>query len=131
MGLTMPEGESATNKSGIDIDRKEKMHGQFPSYVLEEAGQTLSRADAIKSDPKLMAAAAEHHASKAEHHKGLSKMMRHHLKRGLVSEKQLDKAAGKGSMHTSPKAAGNRDQSQSKETGSRTTPHPPKKSGNR
>ena len=123
--------DSSDNKSGLSVDRKEKMHGQFPSYVLEDAGQTLSRADAIKSDPKLMAAAAEHHAAKAEHHKGLSKMMKHHLKRGLVSEKQLDKAAGKGSMHTSPKAAGNRDQSQSKEAGSRTTPHPAKKIGNR
>ena len=123
--------DSSDNKSGLSVDRKEKMHGQFPSYVLEEAGQTLSRADAIKSDPKLMAAAAEHHAAKAEHHKALSRMMKHHLKRGLVSEKQLEKAAGKGSMHSSPKAAGNRDQSQSKETGSRTTPHPPKKTGNR
>ena len=129
--MTMPEGESATNKSGIDIDRKEKMHGQFPSYVLEDAGQTLSRADAIKSDPKLMAAAAEHHAAEAEHHKALSRMMKHHLKRGLVSEKQLEKAAGKGSMHTSPKAAGNRDQSQSKEHGSRGGEHLGKVKGNR
>jgi hypothetical protein len=31
MGLNMPEGESSDNKSGIDVDRAEKMHGQFPN----------------------------------------------------------------------------------------------------
>ena len=145
MGLTMAQGESATNKSGVDLDRTEKMHDQFPSYVLEEAGQTLSRADAIKKDPKLMAAAAEHHAHRAEEHKKMSREMQHHMKRGLVSEEALKKAAskhgkqtarneGKGRGEMAPKEAekhGNRDQSQSKEHGSRGGEHLGKAKGTR
>ena len=127
----MPHAEIP--ESGLDMDKKEKMHGQFPSYVLEEAGQTLSRADAIKKDPKLMAAAAEHHAHRAEEHKKMSREMKHHMKRGLVSEEALKKAAdkhgkqtamneGKGRREMAPKEMerhGNRDQSQSKEHGTR------------
>jgi hypothetical protein len=65
MGLNMPEGESSDNKSGIDVDRAEKMHGQFPN-------------DGAKKP------------------KRVSKRMKAHMKRGLVSEKALHKASGKG-----------------------------------
>jgi hypothetical protein len=120
MGLNMPEGESSDNKSGIDMDRAEKTHGKFPKEafgksVHEEAGKELSPSGREKRVTK---------------HK-VSREMKHAMSRGLVSEAAAKKAMGKGSTPKRAEHHGNRDQSQSKETGSRTVHHEAKVHGNR
>jgi hypothetical protein len=104
MGLTMPKGESASNKSGLDMDRAEKMHGAWTEpherkdgpwedHELEHAGHHLEKAEKIKANPKFVEAIAKHHEKKAKAHHKLASSLKHHMARGLVSEKALEKAS--------------------------------------
>ena len=141
MGLTMPKAESASNKSGIDMDVAEKMHeyvepherkdGPWEEHELDHAGRHLERAEQIKDNPKFMGAIAKHHEAKAKHHREIATEMKHHMRRGLVSESAAKKAMGEGSTPVRAEHHGNRDQSQSKETGSRGPEHLGKVKGER
>jgi hypothetical protein len=103
MDITMPKGESASNKSGLSENRAEKMHeykepherehGPWHDWELMDAGRTLEHGEKIKGNHKFMEAIAKHHEEKAKHHRELSTEMKHHMRRGLVSEKALEKAS--------------------------------------
>ena len=71
----------------------ERMNGPFDDYELEDAGRTMERADQIRGNPKLVEAVAKHHEKKAKHHRKMAEAMKPHMKRGLVSEKALEKAS--------------------------------------
>lgn len=71
----------------------ERANGPFDDYELEDAGRTMERADQIRGNPKLVEAVVKHHKKKAKHHHRLAESMASHVKRGLVSEKALAKAA--------------------------------------
>ena len=73
----------------------ERTSGNFDDYELDDAGRHIEMADKIKSNPHMMKALAEHHAKKAAKHKKLAESMKPHMKRGLVSEKALEKASHK------------------------------------
>ena len=75
----MSDGESSDNKSGLDVDRAEKMHGQFPKKGF---GKSVVKKDGRELSPE-----------GAKKPKKASKSMRAHMKRGLVSQKQMDKAS--------------------------------------
>jgi hypothetical protein len=93
---------STDSKSGLSAGKGEAMHeykephersSGWQDYELEDAGRHLERADKIKANPKFVEAIARHHEKKAAHHRKLAEGMKGHLKRGLVSEKALEKAA--------------------------------------
>jgi hypothetical protein len=106
MGLNMPKGESASNKSGLSTNAPEAMHeykepherkdGPWEDYELEHAGRTIDHAEKIKANPKLVEAVAKHHEKKAKMHHKLASGLKHHMARGLVSEKALAKASKRG-----------------------------------
>ncbi len=71
----------------------ERKNGPWDEYELMDAGRDLERAERVKSNPKFMEAIAKHHEKKAAEHRKLADGMKQHMKRGLVSEKQLEKAS--------------------------------------
>lgn len=71
----------------------ERKNGPFDDYELEDGARTMERAEQIKGNPKYMDAIAAHHKKKAKHHHKMAEMMKPHMKRGLVSEKALEKAS--------------------------------------
>jgi hypothetical protein len=93
----MPKVEIVSANSGKDTYKAphERMHGNWDTWELDDAGRTLERAEAIKSNGKFMDAIAKHFDKKAAEHRKLADGMRSHMKRGLVSEKQLEKASKK------------------------------------
>ena len=100
--------DSNVNASG-KLDKAEAMHGGEMKYVpaherkngpwddyeLEDMGRHVEMADKVKSNPKLMAAMAEHHRKKSKKHADMAKMMRPAMARGLISETQATKASMK------------------------------------
>lgn len=79
--------------AGPYVPAHERKDGPWDEYDLEDAGRTMERADQIRGNPKMMEAVAKHHKKKAKHHQHLAEAMAPHMKRGLVSEKALEKAA--------------------------------------
>jgi hypothetical protein len=71
----------------------ERKNGPWDEYDLEDGGRTMERAEEIRGNPKYVEAIAKHHEKKAKHHRKLAEGMKSHMKRGLVSERALEKAA--------------------------------------
>jgi hypothetical protein len=69
----------------------ERKDGPWEDYELDDAGRHMEMADKIKGNPKLVEAVAKHHEAKAKRHKKIAAGMRHHMGRGMVSEKALHK----------------------------------------
>ena len=53
----------------------ERKNGPWQDYELDDMGRHVEMADKVKSNPKLMAAMAEHHHKKAKKHSDMAKMM--------------------------------------------------------
>ena len=71
----------------------ERKNGPWHDHELDDAGRHVEMADKIKGNPKFAEAVAKHHEKKAKRHHALAAGMKVHMKRGLVSEKQLEKAS--------------------------------------
>lgn len=92
----MPHAEIMSADSGKKYrEPHERESGPWDDYEKEEAGRTLERAEKIKGNAKFVEAVAKHHEAKAATHRKLAKGMRGHMKRGLVSERAMERAAHK------------------------------------
>lgn len=89
----MPHVEITSAQDGKYVHPHERKAGPWDDYELRECGNCLERAEQIKANPKLVEAIAKHHESKAKEHRKLAEGMKVHMKRGMVSEKAMDKAA--------------------------------------
>ena len=101
----MPRASITTSyKDQPMSDKSEAMHNKFvpaheresgpwDDYELDSAGDHLDRAEKIKGNAKFVESIAKHHAKKSKHHAKLAEHLKPHMKRGLVSERQLAKAA--------------------------------------
>ena len=79
-------------EAGPYVEPHKRKDGPWADHELEYAGETMSRADDIRGNPKMMEAMAAHHKKKAKHHSKMAESM----KRGLVSESALSKVSGRG-----------------------------------
>jgi hypothetical protein len=84
---------SAQDEPGKWTPPHERKNGPWDSYDLEDASRTMERADQIRANEKMVEAVGKHHEKRAAHHRKLAKSMKRHMKRGLVSEKALEKAS--------------------------------------
>jgi hypothetical protein len=80
-------------KAGPYVQPHKRKDGPWDEYDLEDAGRAMERAEEISGNPKFVEAIAKHHEKKAKHHRKLAQGMKGHMKRGLVSEKALEKAS--------------------------------------
>lgn len=71
----------------------ERESGPWEDHELDSAGHHLDMAEKIKGNPKMAEAIAKHHEKKAKHHQKMAASMKGHMKRGLVSVKQLEKVS--------------------------------------
>ncbi len=88
--------QSANSGEREHKEAHERMHGPWDDWEIGEASRHLERAEKIKENPKFMEAIAKHHEEKAKHHRELATEVKHHMQRGLVSEKALHRASEKG-----------------------------------
>ena len=93
-GREMPKAEieSAASPSKY-VPPHERKDGPWDSYELEDCGRHCEMADKIRDNPKLMEAMAKHHEKRAAEHHKIARSMKPHMKRGMVSEAALEKAA--------------------------------------
>lgn len=97
----MPHAEITSANSGAApapdryVRPHERKKGPWDEYELEDAGRTMEDAKKIEGNPAFVEAVAAHHEKKAKRHKKIAGEMRGAMKRGLVSEKALEKASGK------------------------------------
>jgi hypothetical protein len=70
----------------------ERESGPWEDHELEQGGHHLERAEQIKANSKFVEAIAKHHEKKASMHRKLAKGMRHHMGRGMISEKAMKHA---------------------------------------
>ena len=93
----MPKAEITSANSGPEkyVPPHERKDGPWDEYELMDAGRDLERAEKVKANPKFMEAIAKHHEKKAAEHRKLADGMKAHMKRGLVSEEAMKKAARK------------------------------------
>jgi hypothetical protein len=75
------------------VEPHERKDGPWDEYELEDAGRHMEVAEKIKANPKMVEAVAKHHEKKAKRHKKIASGMRHHMSRGLVSDKAMHKFA--------------------------------------
>ena len=97
MGLNMPKAEIMFANSGNEPRKEahERMHGPWDNWEIEDAARHMDRAHKIMGNPKFMEAITKHHEAKAKEHHEMVAHMKPHMKRGLVSEKALEKASNK------------------------------------
>lgn len=79
-------------KAGPYKEPHERESG-WDEWELEHSGRTMEDAEKIKGNPKFVEAIAKHHEKKAKKHRKMAAGMRDHMKRGLVSDKALEKAS--------------------------------------
>ncbi len=92
----MPKAEITSANSGDSYkEPHERKSGPWDEWEMDDAGRTMERADKIRGNSKFVEAIAKHHEKKAAHHRKLAEGMKHHMRRGLVSEKAAAKASEK------------------------------------
>ena len=96
-GREMPREdiETSTDEPRKYVPPHERKNGPWDSYELEDMGHHLERAEQIGKNPKLVEAIAKHQEKKAATHRKMAGKMRGHMKRGLVSDRQYEKAKAK------------------------------------
>lgn len=91
--------ESSTATPSKYREPHARANGPWDEYELEDGGRTMERAEKIKANGKFVEHIAKHHQKKAAMHTKMAKHMMPHMKRGLVSEKAMGKAAAKRGRH--------------------------------
>lgn len=93
----MPSVDIETSTDGRKkyVEPHERKNGPWEDYELSHAAESVEHAEKVKANPKFSAAVVKHVEQRAKKHAKTAQTLRHHMKRGSVSERQFEKAKAK------------------------------------